>query len=56
LKHYLTLDYEQSEKLRVLAKNTKIPQAALVREALDYLFRTRKEDLSGEHERTYTKV
>ena len=44
IKRTFTLNYEQSEQLRMLAKSTKIPQAALVREALEYLFKTRKED------------
>jgi len=44
IKRTFTLDNDQSEKLRILAKSTKIPQSALVREALDYLFSLREKD------------
>ncbi len=47
IKRTFTLDYDQGEKLRILAKSTKIPQSALVREALDYLFNLRTKDFRG---------
>jgi predicted transcriptional regulator len=55
IKKTFTLDSEQSEKLRLLAKSTKIPQSVLVREALDNLFTVREKDFERDNENAHIK-
>ena len=46
VKKVMYIEATQSDSLRLISEKTRIPQSALVREALDLLFRLYKKHLS----------